>query len=106
MAAEEVHQLLAQEQSRCVLLEADIELEDERAAKYLDIILDTVTGEDNFGAAQPEGSRVLDAPRTQSTLARPTLPTVASVPVCCLSSGRVLMLTWMVLRLSRHRVQS
>ena len=98
MDAEEVLQLLAQLQSRCQILEADIEVEVVRSTKYLNI-LDT-TGEDSSGATQPEVSRVPDAVR--STLARPTLPAAS---VCCpsLCRERVLMLRWMAL--SRHRLQ-
>jgi hypothetical protein len=82
-AGEEVYQLLAQVQLRCLELEADITVEEERAAKYRDI-LDLITGENKSGATQPEpeASRVLDAAR--STLARLTFPNADSdVPVCC-----------------------
>jgi hypothetical protein len=97
MDAEEAHQLLAEVRVRCLILEAEKEVEAMRAAKYRNI-LGTFAGEDGSGATQLEASRVLHAAR--SALERPTLPAAS---VCCpnLYRGGVVMLTWM--GLSHHR---
>jgi hypothetical protein len=96
----DTEELLTQVQMRCLILEADKEVEALRAAKYRNI-LGTLAGDDGSGATQPEASRVLHPAR--SALARPTLPAAANV--CCpnIYCGEVLMLTWMAL--SHHRVQ-
>jgi hypothetical protein len=85
----DAEELLTQLQFRCLLLEADKEVETSRTAKYRNM-LDTLAGEDGSGATRPEASRVLHAAR--SALARLTLPAAS---VCCpnLYRGYVLMLT-------------
>jgi hypothetical protein len=86
-------------QVRCRILEADLEVETMRAAKYRNILA-PLAGEDSSGVTQPEASRVLHADK--SVLTRPTLPAAS---VCCpnLYRGCVLMITWMAL--SHHQVR-
>jgi hypothetical protein len=93
MDAEEARQLLAEVRLRCLILEAEKEVEGMRAAKYRNI-LGALAGEDVSGATQPEASRVLHTAR--SALGRPTLP---GASVCCPNfyHGGVLMFTWMAL---------
>lgn len=73
----DAEELLKQEQVRCRILEADLEVETMRAAKYRNILA-PLAGEDGSGVTQPEASRVLHADR--SALTRPTLPAAS---VCC-----------------------
>ena len=74
MDAEEAQQLLAQVQLRCLVLEADKEVEGQRAVKYRNI-LDTLAREDSSSV---EASRVIRTAR--SALASPALPAPS---VCC-----------------------
>ena len=76
MNAEESRQLLSRERSRRLILEADLEVESTRAAKYRDIVLDSLADEDRSTATQPEASCVLLVAR--SALARPTLPAASA----------------------------
>ncbi|KAN0117987.1 hypothetical protein V8E52_005574 [Russula decolorans] len=66
----DAEELLRQVQIRCGMLEADLEAETMRAAKYREILA-TLAGEGS-GVTQPEASRVRHAAR--SALTRPTLP--------------------------------
>ncbi len=62
MDVEETFQLFAQTQLRYSILEADRDAESLRAEKYRKI-LNTVTGEENTDAAEPQAARTFHATR-------------------------------------------